>query len=146
MHTDHKNLTCKNFNTERVMRWRLILEEYNPDLKYIKGENNVVVDTLSRLPMLDLSSSPMQMEQFSFDDDDLPPDAFPLNLKTLMVHQQQDELLKQMVKEDKQYSPKIFRGGGKTRELIVKNGEIVVQYPKNRFIKRYEKRATSALF
>ena len=41
VHTDHKNLTCKNFNTERVMRWRLILEEYNPDLKYIKGENQL---------------------------------------------------------------------------------------------------------
>ena len=54
----------------------------------------MVAHTLSRLPMLDLSSSPMQMEQFAFEDDDLPPDAFPLNFKTLMVHQQQDELLK----------------------------------------------------
>ena len=49
VHTDHKNLTCKNFNTERVMRWRLILEEYGPTLLYIKGSHNVVADALSRL-------------------------------------------------------------------------------------------------
>jgi len=30
VHTDHKNLTCKNFNTERVMRWHLILKYYGP--------------------------------------------------------------------------------------------------------------------
>ena len=49
VYTDHKNLTYKHFNTERVMRWRLILEEFGPELKYIKGENNVVADALSRL-------------------------------------------------------------------------------------------------
>ena len=35
------------------MRWRLILEEFGPELKYIKGENNVVANTLSRLEMSD---------------------------------------------------------------------------------------------
>jgi predicted aspartyl protease len=52
VHTDHKNLTCVNFNTERVMRWRLLLEEYGPELHYIKGENNIVADALSRLGMV----------------------------------------------------------------------------------------------
>ena len=37
VYTDHKNLTYDFFNTERVMRWRLILEEFGPELKYIKG-------------------------------------------------------------------------------------------------------------
>ena len=45
----HKNLTCKNFNTDRVLRWRLILEEYGPDIKYIQGKENIAADALSRL-------------------------------------------------------------------------------------------------
>ena len=35
------------------MRWRLILEEFGPELKYIKEENNVVANALSRLEMSD---------------------------------------------------------------------------------------------
>ena len=31
------------------MHWRLILEEFGHELKYIKVENNVVADALSRL-------------------------------------------------------------------------------------------------
>ena len=29
--TDHKNLVYKTFNTECVMRWRLIIEEFGPN-------------------------------------------------------------------------------------------------------------------
>ena len=49
--TDHKNLTHKalGLTSERVYRWRLILEEYGPEIVYIKGVDNTVADALSRL-------------------------------------------------------------------------------------------------
>ena len=49
VYTDHKNLTYTIFNTEHVISWRLIHKEFGPELKYIKGENIVVADALSRL-------------------------------------------------------------------------------------------------
>jgi len=51
VYTDHKNLTRDGLGTasDRVYRWRLILEEYGPELIYIKGSQNVVADAMSRL-------------------------------------------------------------------------------------------------
>ena len=53
VYTDHKNLSYKHFNSERIMRSRLLLEEFGPELKYIKGENNIFAEDLSRLEMSD---------------------------------------------------------------------------------------------
>ena len=41
----------ENVNTDRVLRRRLILEEYGPDIEYIKYENNIVVYRPSRTPL-----------------------------------------------------------------------------------------------
>eukprot|EP00804_Cyclotella_cryptica_P000753 CCRYP_001027-RA/>CCRYP_001027-RA protein AED:0.45 eAED:0.49 QI:0/0/0/1/1/1/2/0/253 len=41
---DALGLTC-----DRVYRWRLLLEEYGPEIVYIKGIHNTVADAISRL-------------------------------------------------------------------------------------------------
>jgi RNase H-like domain found in reverse transcriptase/Reverse transcriptase (RNA-dependent DNA polymerase) len=50
IHTDHCNLTSANLNSERVLHWRLYLEEFQPIFHNFKGPDNVIADTLSRLP------------------------------------------------------------------------------------------------
>jgi len=47
--TDHKSPANKHFNTERVMHWRLLPEEFGPKLMHVKGVNDIVADALSGL-------------------------------------------------------------------------------------------------
>jgi len=51
VYTDHKNLVheASGLSSDRVYRWRVLLEEYNPEIVYIKGIANTVADALSRL-------------------------------------------------------------------------------------------------
>ena len=55
VHTDHKNLVHKTFlmSFNHVMRWRLTIEEYGPEIFHILGPNNVVADALSRFLKID---------------------------------------------------------------------------------------------
>jgi hypothetical protein len=61
--TDHKNLThaLTSFATQRVLRWRLGIEEFNPTFNYIPGPDNTVADALSRVPTT--SESPLLKEK-----------------------------------------------------------------------------------
>ena len=34
------------------MRWRLVLEEFGPNIQHISGVDKIVADTLSRLPSI----------------------------------------------------------------------------------------------
>jgi transposase InsO family protein len=124
--TDHKNLTYKNFNTERVMRWRLVLEEFGPDLQYIKGERNVVADALSRLEIDDEQEIFNISECFGYDDDDLPPSSFPLRYKDIAKAQLDNPALLLKLKTNKDFSEATFRGGDKEHKLICHNGKIAL--------------------
>jgi hypothetical protein len=49
--TDHKNLTrdVLGLTSDRVYHWRLLLEEYDPKIIYIKGIHNTVADEILQL-------------------------------------------------------------------------------------------------
>ena len=55
IHTDRKNLVYETMliSYNRLMCWQLIIGEYGPETKYIPGPENLVVDALSRLPIVD---------------------------------------------------------------------------------------------
>ena len=130
IYTDHKNLTHKNFNTDRVMRWRLILEEYGPELIYLKGETNIVADALSRLDISTTKDVPTQesnmAECLGMDSDDLSDDAYPLTYKHIMQEQQKDKTLLADLKKNPRLTLKTYRGGGKERSLITFDEKIVI--------------------
>ena len=77
------------------MRWRLILEEFGPELKYIKGENNVVADTLSRLEKSDNQDILNISELYVYNDKDLPDSAYPIRYHGISKAQENDAKLQQ---------------------------------------------------
>ncbi len=51
VYTDHKNLTRDGLGltSDRVYHWQLLLEEYAPEIIYIKGIHNTVADAVLQL-------------------------------------------------------------------------------------------------
>ena len=116
IYTDHKNLTFHNLKANRVLHWRLFLEEVAPTFHYKQGDQNVIADALSRLLRTDAAGRPDELEpvakptpdQFSMELDD--PELlecflnyptlednkpFPLDYQHIHNEQQQDPILQQ---------------------------------------------------
>ena len=139
VYTDHKNLTYKVFNTQRVMRWRLIIEEFSPTLVYLKGEHNPVADALSRLHLeptprsecddtvLETPSTRKLAEAFPIEEEDVPQWSLPISFKLLYKEQLKDKDLKNKVKSNSDYSIDTFSKDSQTvRQLITYQGKICV--------------------
>ena len=106
------------------MSWRLILEEFGPELKYIKGENNVMADALSRL-----EKSPNQeilniSEFYGYDDKDMSDSAYPIRYHNISKAQETDAKLQQKLVSHKEYNLDTFCGGHKDHRLIFRNNKI----------------------
>jgi hypothetical protein len=122
------------------MRWRLLLEEFGPELGCIKGKRNVVAAALSRLNIDNAPEVFNVTEAFGYDDDDLPADSFPVKYRTIAKAQKKDEVLLQKLLSHDDYREIPFRGGDKTHDLICKNGKIFVpQTLQRRLVHWYHK-------
>ena len=89
------------------MRWRLYIEEYSPDLMYIKGDNNVVADALSRLDMGETQNpkealiiEEMQSERYCYAKEEMNYDSHPLSFQQMEKAQQADKLLVKTLNSD----------------------------------------------
>jgi transposase InsO family protein len=129
VHTDHLNLTHKQFNTDRVMRWRLILEEYGVSLTYVKGTTNIVADALSRLSRLEELNfhtvvSDTDLAEFFLNERADDALIYPLDLITIDKAQRNDkDLLRQLQAKAPNLQPKTFRGGV---QVICQDGLIYI--------------------
>ena len=91
VHTDHLNLLYKKLASARLIRWRMLLEEFGPKVEHIKGEKNVVADALSRLDLspkqhdtIDDTETTTQLSYVNQTDiDEVSSEAFPMLPKTI---------------------------------------------------------------
>ena len=112
IHSDHKNLSFETFKSERVRRWRLLLEEYDYTFIYTPGKDNVIADMVSRYPihpaapseLRDLCNTPIiSAVEDGYDD------PCPVDFKVIAHHQRNDRNL-QNLRHQQPYSVRQVHG------------------------------------
>jgi len=104
----------------------------SPELRYIKGENNVVADALSQLEMVE---DPLTMyrhlsviemaELFAADDEDFPKD-FPLSYAEIRYRQDNDDKIKALKMKPDECQFTDFKFGDSTYRLVTQEVKILL--------------------
>ena len=128
VHTDHKNLLYKKMSTDRLIRWRLLLEEYDVEFRHIAGEKNVVADALSRLDSdydMDVAekADTATVASYVMTTREIEDSEFPMSPSLIAKRQKTDKKLHSSIKKDpKAYSTRKVEDV----ELVTKDDRICV--------------------
>ena len=106
------------------MHWRLRIKEFGPELKYIKGENNVVADALSRLEVSDNKEILNISELYGYNDEGMPDSAYPIRYHDISKAQKTDAKLKKKIVSHKDYTLNNFFRDDQNHCLIFRNSKI----------------------
>jgi hypothetical protein len=129
--TDHKNLIHNDLKSERVHRWRLLMEECGPDIRHVKGPENTMADALSRLPTANDPEKPHVMPSREELADCSAKNAeenwsFPISVTLIKSYQLLDlDLVQKARSNDPTYAISPFRGGA----AICHNDKVVTPLP-----------------
>ena len=108
VHTDHLNLLYKKLASGRLVRWRMILEEYGPEIRHIDGVKNKVADALSRLEMAskphDEINDTHHTVQLSYvTQREIDNESFPMHPPLIRKCQEDERSLRRLVNHDPHY-------------------------------------------
>ena len=106
------------------MCWGLILVEFGPELKHIKGENNVVADSISRLEISYNQQILNISELYGYDDVDLTDSVYPICYHDIAKAQKTDAKLRLNLVLHKDYTLDTFCGRDEKYRLICQNSKI----------------------
>ena len=104
VHTDHKNLLYESSSSDRIVRWRLLIEEYAPTFQHIAGSKNQVADALSRLNAENspdiTSNKPEKLEEAMtyLTSTEIEDYDFPLTGKLIYEKQRKDKFLREALR------------------------------------------------
>ena len=119
VYTDHQNLMrdALGLSSDRVYRWRLIIEEYGPEIVYIKGIHNTVADAISRLDYTPVKhDEPLQIVFANRSEED---EIYPLTVKEIAAAQKADRALQQ---NKEKYKKMLVEN----TNILCKDGKLVI--------------------
>ena len=100
------------------------IEEFGPELKYIKVENNVAADALYCLDMNDNQDNLNISELYGYNDNNIINNAYPILYCDISKSQKSDAKLQQKIVPHKDYTLDTFRGDDQNPRLICRNRKI----------------------